>query len=181
MIEMSVQQGVVLDTLNQDVRNPELCRCFRHEGEDCPRCDGSGYRLRKHCTGCDEPAGAPLRAARYCNPHTQPGAGKRPAISPSTAGSAALASPLLQRWRSSREWAADMPVRISCEECDGTGWVRYRSETLDGDLEEAYSLCPRGCIPRYCMARFNERPCRRPGTARYGLGYFRKQLVEVIC
>jgi len=25
-----------------DVRNPELVRCFRHEGEDCSRRDGSG-------------------------------------------------------------------------------------------------------------------------------------------
>lgn len=73
-----------------------------------------------------------------------------------------------------------MPVHISCEECDGTGWVLYRSETLNGDLEEAYRLCPGGCIPRYCMARSNERPCRRPGTARYGLGYFCKQHVEAV-
>ena len=38
--------------------NPEPVECFRHEGEDCSRCDGSGYRLRRYCAGCGEPAGS---------------------------------------------------------------------------------------------------------------------------
>ena len=38
--------------------NPELIQCFRHEGEECPRCDGSGYRPRKYCAGCGEAAGS---------------------------------------------------------------------------------------------------------------------------
>ena len=39
------------------VRSADLVQCFRHEGEACPRCDGSGYRPRKYCAGCGEPAG----------------------------------------------------------------------------------------------------------------------------
>ena len=37
---------------------PELVECFRHEGDGCLRCDGSGYRPRKRCVGCGEPAKA---------------------------------------------------------------------------------------------------------------------------
>jgi hypothetical protein len=50
---------------NPEVRNPELLRCFRHEGEDCPRCyGGSGYRPRVHCAGCTEPAGRPSQGGK---------------------------------------------------------------------------------------------------------------------
>ena len=37
--------------------SPELLECFRHEGEECPRCDGSGFRPRRHCEECGEPSG----------------------------------------------------------------------------------------------------------------------------
>ncbi len=38
-----------------EVKNFELlARCFRHEGDECPHCDGSGYRPRKCCAGCGE-------------------------------------------------------------------------------------------------------------------------------
>jgi hypothetical protein len=30
----------------------------------------------------------------------------------------------------------------SCPECGGTRWVRYFSETTDGNFEEAFKLCP---------------------------------------
>ena len=46
------------------VRNPELVRCFRHEGEGCPRCNGSGYRPRSHCAECGELAGRPSQGAK---------------------------------------------------------------------------------------------------------------------
>ncbi len=41
---------------------PVMVECFRHEGDECPRCDGSGYRLRRRCAGCGESANA-LQAA----------------------------------------------------------------------------------------------------------------------
>jgi hypothetical protein len=30
----------------------------------------------------------------------------------------------------------------SCPECGGTRWVRYFSEKMDGNFEEAFKLCP---------------------------------------
>ncbi len=38
-----------------EVRNSELLVwCFRQEGEECSRCNGSGYRPCKRCAGCGE-------------------------------------------------------------------------------------------------------------------------------
>ena len=47
---LSVEQSVV--------------ECFRHEGEDCPRCDGSGVRPRKQCAGCGEFSGKPSEGGK---------------------------------------------------------------------------------------------------------------------
>ena len=44
--------------------SPELVECFRHESEECPRCDGSGYRPRKYCARCGEPSGKPSEGGR---------------------------------------------------------------------------------------------------------------------
>ena len=67
-----------------------------------------------------------------------------------------------------------------CRECDGTGWIPYHSETLDGEIEEAYHLCPNSCTPRYCMGLRADYPCPRPGTVRYELGYYCKEHIKVI-
>ena len=62
-----------------------------------------------------------------------------------------------------------------CCECDGTGWVLYRSETDDGGFEEAYRLCPKGHAPRYCMGSSSGHLCPRPATVRSGSGYYCKE------
>ena len=48
-------------TVHRDVqvRYPELTRCFRCEGAECPKCGGSAFRERKRCVGCGVPAGRP--------------------------------------------------------------------------------------------------------------------------
>ena len=50
MIESSVARSAQ--------ESPETVECFRHEGGECPRCDGSGFRPVKHCAGCGEAAGS---------------------------------------------------------------------------------------------------------------------------
>jgi hypothetical protein len=59
-----------------------------------------------------------------------------------------------------------------CRECDGTGWVPYRSETVHGGFEEAYRLCPEGCAPRYCVGSGDGRLCPRLAVVRRGEGYY---------
>jgi len=73
-----------------------------------------------------------------------------------------------------------MPAHSLCRECDGTGWILYRSETVDGELEEVYRLCPNCYAPRRCMDSDTNYSCLRPGTVRYGLGYYCKEHIEVI-
>ena len=46
----------------------DFVRRFRHEGEDCPRCDGSGLRPRRHCAGCGVPAGRPSQGGKALSP-----------------------------------------------------------------------------------------------------------------
>ena len=60
---------------------------------------------------------------------------------------------------------------LPCPECDGTGWVPYRAETLEGGFEEAYCHCPEGCAPRYCAGSEDDRLCPRPATVRRGRAY----------
>ena len=39
-------------------KSPEHVACSRHEGEECPRCGGSGFRPVKRCAACGEAAGS---------------------------------------------------------------------------------------------------------------------------
>ncbi|HWS81891.1 MAG TPA: hypothetical protein VN178_12790 [Rubrobacter sp.] len=67
-----------------------------------------------------------------------------------------------------------------CRECDGTGWVLYRSETEDDGFEEAHRLCPQGHAPRYCMGASDGHLCPRPATRRLGPGYYCEDHIAVI-
>ncbi len=64
MIGVSVTEGAVTGIPQPELGNPELVQCFRHEGKQCPRCDGSGFRPRKYCAGCGEPAGRPSQGGK---------------------------------------------------------------------------------------------------------------------
>jgi len=50
-----------------------------------------------------------------------------------------------------------------CSECGGTRWVRYFSETMDGNFEEAFGLCPCNRQPH---ARGEDRRQEPEGAAR---------------
>src|SRR5215217_531139 len=60
-IEVLMAQSSLARSAQESV---ELVECFRHEGDDCPRCDGSGYRERKRCAGCGEPSGRPSQGGK---------------------------------------------------------------------------------------------------------------------
>ena len=57
-------------TVHRDaqVRYPELTRCFRCEGAECPKCRGSGFRERKRCARCGVPAGRPSLGGKALQP-----------------------------------------------------------------------------------------------------------------
>ena len=44
------------ESLHQE-RGAEMVECVRHEGGECPRCDGSGRRPRRYCAGCGVASG----------------------------------------------------------------------------------------------------------------------------
>jgi hypothetical protein len=49
-INASYKGGLeVARSAQEESPEKKLVECFRHEGEECPRCDGSGFRPRKHC------------------------------------------------------------------------------------------------------------------------------------
>ena len=48
----------------QEESPEELVECFRHEGEECPRYGGPGYRPRKCCADCGEPSGQPSEGGK---------------------------------------------------------------------------------------------------------------------
>jgi hypothetical protein len=81
--------------------SPELVKCFRHAGEGCPRCDGSGFRPRKHCARCGESSG-PTGAAKPLSGSATGGT----EISPSTAWTATRSLVAVVRQCLSG-WAAD--------------------------------------------------------------------------
>ena len=73
-----------------------------------------------------------------------------------------------------------MAAHSLCRECGGTGWILYRSETVDGELEEAYRLCPNYCTPRRCMGSKTGHLRPHPGTVLYALGYYCEEHIEGI-
>ncbi len=125
------------------------------------------------------PPGARAKAARRSPPSAARRAGRSLGPFRSTAWIATLASSG-QGWRSSKRWVASAATRPFCRECDSTGWMLYHSETIDGELEEAYRLCPNRCAPRRCIGFEAGQPCSRPGTVRYGFGYYCKEHIGAI-
>jgi hypothetical protein len=69
---------------------------------------------------------------------------------------------------------------LPCRECDGTGWVLYRSETVEGEFGEAYRLCPNCCAPRFCAGSSDGHLCSRPATVRCGQGYYCEEHIVVV-
>ena len=90
MIEV-IDHDILVADRDPEVRNSELSRCFRHEGEDCPRCDSSGFRPRAKCASC----GIPAKAVRRSPPSVARRAGRSLGPFRSTAWTVTPASPRL--------------------------------------------------------------------------------------
>ena len=73
-----------------------------------------------------------------------------------------------------------MSTRSLCCECAGTGWIPYRSETVDGELEEAYRLCLNCQAPRACVGSKTGLPSPRPATMRYRLDCYCEGHIEAV-
>lgn len=56
--EICKHAGVVVIFVVKHPDAPISVHCARHEGADCPRCDGSGYKHRTICAACGEPSGS---------------------------------------------------------------------------------------------------------------------------
>jgi hypothetical protein len=115
--------------------------------------------------------GAQAKAAWDASTSLVQRAGRGSNLLHSTVRIATLHSSELSR-SCSKGRAASLDGDHFCRECDGTGWVLYRSETKDSEVEEAYRLCPEGHAPRYCMGSGSGRLCPRPATVRCGSGYY---------
>src|SRR5215212_8028823 len=58
--------------------------------------------------------------------------------------------------------------------------VLYRTETKDGEFEEAYRLCPKGHAPSYCMGSSSTHLCPCPASVHWGSGYYCEEHIEGI-
>ena len=63
-VEVSIREVRPDRIPDPEVRHSEMVWCFRHEGAECPRCGGSGFRPRKRCAGCGVPAERPSRGGK---------------------------------------------------------------------------------------------------------------------
>jgi hypothetical protein len=106
-------------------------------------------------------------------------AGRSLSLFHSTVWIATLTSSVL-RLSCSKVRAESLDSNNLCRDCDGTGWVLYRTETRDGEFAEACRLCSKGHAPRYCMGSSSGQLCSRPATRRCGSGYYCEEHLAAI-
>ena len=67
----------------------------------------------------------------------------------------------------------------TCSRCGGRRWVRYFSETTDGNFEEAFRLCPGNHEFEARGEDLREEPERAKNIARGKLATSRIRLIEL--
>ena len=67
----------------------------------------------------------------------------------------------------------------TCSRCGGRRWVRYFSETTDGNFEEAFELCPCNHKPEARGEDPREEPERARNIAREGPAGCRIGVIEL--
>jgi hypothetical protein len=116
-------------------------RCLRHEGKNCPRCDGLGRQPIRYGEVCGVRASTRGRqgSARVQERQVQ----KRPSVVPKLPCGIVRETQerRTREWQDDNEGGGAMSALIRCPECQGKMWAERKVETVEDTTERVSYLC----------------------------------------